>query len=101
MGPTSRYLGSEVPKDDLIWQDPIPKFEDELVNTSDISLIKKKISVIGAGAWGTALANLLSKNGHETLIWALEEDCAASIFASRMLAVFNVILMLIPGLTRK
>tara|TARA_B100000902_G_scaffold42234_2_gene49960 strand:+ start:15364 stop:17556 length:2193 start_codon:yes stop_codon:yes gene_type:complete len=44
MGPTSRYLGSEVPKDELIWQDPIPKFEDELVNTSDISLIKKKIS---------------------------------------------------------
>jgi glycerol-3-phosphate dehydrogenase (NAD(P)+) len=42
-------------------------------------IIKKKISVIGAGAWGTALANLLSKNGHETLIWALEEDCAASI----------------------
>tara|TARA_B100001142_G_scaffold329976_2_gene395413 strand:- start:5604 stop:7796 length:2193 start_codon:yes stop_codon:yes gene_type:complete len=61
MGPTSRYLGSEVPKDDLIWQDPIPKFEDELVNTSDISLIKKKISDSGLSnselistAWASA-----------------------------------------------
>lgn len=39
----------------------------------------KKICVTGAGAWGTALANLLARKGYETLIWALEPDCAAAI----------------------
>jgi len=38
-----------------------------------------RCAVIGAGAWGTALADLLSDNGHETVIWALEPDVAASI----------------------
>ncbi len=35
--------------------------------------------VVGAGAWGTALADLVAANGHETVIWALETDVAASI----------------------
>lgn len=39
----------------------------------------KKICVIGAGAWGTALANLLARKGYDTLIWALEAECAAAI----------------------
>lgn len=38
-----------------------------------------RCAVIGAGAWGTALADLLASNGHETLIWAYESDVAASI----------------------
>jgi glycerol-3-phosphate dehydrogenase (NAD(P)+) len=38
-----------------------------------------RCAVIGAGAWGTALADLLAGNGHETWLWALEEDVAASI----------------------
>lgn len=38
-----------------------------------------RCAVVGAGAWGTALADLLAGNGHETLIWALEDDVAASI----------------------
>jgi len=38
-----------------------------------------RCAVVGAGAWGTALADLLADNGHETRIWALEEDVAASI----------------------
>ncbi|HVH40624.1 MAG TPA: NAD(P)H-dependent glycerol-3-phosphate dehydrogenase [Gemmatimonadaceae bacterium] len=38
-----------------------------------------KITVIGAGAWGTALANLLAENGHETLLWAYEPDVVDSV----------------------
>lgn len=38
-----------------------------------------RCTVIGAGAWGTALANLLSENGHETTLWAYEADVAESV----------------------
>lgn len=38
-----------------------------------------RAAVIGAGAWGTALANVLIGNGHETLLWARETDVVASI----------------------
>jgi len=38
-----------------------------------------RCAVVGAGAWGTALADLLADNGHETVLWALEPDVAASI----------------------
>lgn len=40
-----------------------------------------RAAVIGAGAWGTALADLLASNGHDTTIWALEPDVAATINA--------------------
>jgi len=40
---------------------------------------RKKISIIGGGAWGTALANTLVLNGNETVLWALEKDCVDSI----------------------
>ena len=42
LGPKSRYLGSEVPKEDFIWQDPIPKIDYELVDNSDIEQLKRK-----------------------------------------------------------
>ena len=38
-----------------------------------------KCAVIGAGAWGTALANVLAENGHQTTIWALEPDVAEAL----------------------
>ena len=38
-----------------------------------------RCAVVGAGAWGTALADLLARNGHETMLWAREEDVTASI----------------------
>lgn len=38
-----------------------------------------RCAVIGAGAWGTALANLLAENGHETILWAYESDVADAI----------------------
>ena len=42
-----------------------------------------RCGVLGAGAWGTALANLLADNGHETMLWAHEPDVAESINAGR------------------
>ena len=38
-----------------------------------------KCAVVGAGAWGTALASVLADNGHETMIWTYEPDVAAAI----------------------
>ncbi|MBX7231823.1 MAG: catalase/peroxidase HPI [Bdellovibrionales bacterium] len=43
MGPRARYVGSEVPKESLIWQDPIPSVNHKLVNETDIGWLKKKI----------------------------------------------------------
>jgi catalase-peroxidase len=43
MGPRARYLGSDVPKEALIWQDPIPAVNHKLVNDADIASLKKTI----------------------------------------------------------
>ncbi|MDD5590348.1 MAG: catalase/peroxidase HPI, partial [Dehalococcoidales bacterium] len=43
MGPRSRYLGPEVPAEDLIWQDPVPAVDHELINEKDIASLKGKI----------------------------------------------------------
>ncbi len=43
MGPLPRYLGPEVPKEELIWQDPIPAVNHELINADDIAALKVKI----------------------------------------------------------
>ena len=43
MGPKSRYLGGEVPEEDLIWQDPIPAVDHELINQEDITTLKEWI----------------------------------------------------------
>ncbi|MEJ2054452.1 MAG: catalase-peroxidase, partial [Calditrichaceae bacterium] len=47
MGPKSRYLGPEVPEEDLIWQDPIPKVDHKLIDDKDIAVLKSKI--LGSG----------------------------------------------------
>ncbi|MDW7669675.1 MAG: catalase/peroxidase HPI, partial [Bacillota bacterium] len=44
MGPKSRYLGPEVPEEDLIWQDPIPKADYKIINQEDVKKLKSKIS---------------------------------------------------------
>ncbi|MEZ4802826.1 MAG: catalase/peroxidase HPI [Gelidibacter sp.] len=61
MGPLDRYLGSEVPKEELIWQDPIPKASYETVNETDISDLKSRIQDSGLSvselvstAWASA-----------------------------------------------
>jgi catalase-peroxidase len=43
MGPITRYLGSEVPKEELIWQDPIPAVRHPLIDYNDIIALKEKI----------------------------------------------------------
>ncbi len=61
MGPRSRYLGSEVPKEVLIWQDPVPAVDHELINDHDISALKSEVlnsglsvSELVATAWASA-----------------------------------------------
>jgi len=47
MGPRSRYLGPEVPAEELIWQDPVPAVDHELIDASDIAALKGKILASG------------------------------------------------------
>ncbi len=61
MGPRARYLGPEVPAEELIWQDPIPAVDHALVGAQDISVLKEKILASGlsvsqlvATAWASA-----------------------------------------------
>ena len=61
MGPRARYLGPEVPKEELIWQDPIPKANHKLIDAKDIVALKRKIIASGlsvselvATAWASA-----------------------------------------------
>jgi catalase-peroxidase len=61
MGPRSRYLGKLVPQDVLIWQDPIPAVDHELVNDEDFEVLKEKVLTSGLSiselvstAWASA-----------------------------------------------
>lgn len=61
MGPRARYLGPEVPREELIWQDPIPAIDHALIDESDISALKLKILKSGLSvsqlvsvAWASA-----------------------------------------------
>jgi catalase-peroxidase len=61
MGPRSRYLGPEVPEEELIWQDPVPAVDHELIDEKDIADLKKKIlaskltvSQLVSTAWASA-----------------------------------------------
>jgi catalase-peroxidase len=47
MGPMARYLGPEVPKEALIWQDPVPAVDHELVNDADVTSLKQQILASG------------------------------------------------------
>ncbi len=50
LGPRSRYLGPEVPREELIWQDPLPRVEHSLVDAKDVSILKAKILASGLTA---------------------------------------------------
>ncbi len=61
MGPRSRYLGAEVPAEDLIWQDPVPAVDHELIDARDIAALKDTILASGLSvsqlvstAWASA-----------------------------------------------
>ena len=47
LGPRSRYLGPEVPRENLIWQDPLPTLDHPLINAKDIANLKSKILASG------------------------------------------------------
>ncbi len=50
MGPVSRYLGPEVPQEELIWQDPIPTAEYKTIDDADVATLKAKIADAGLSA---------------------------------------------------
>ena len=61
IGPLARYLGSEVPKEELIWQDPIPAIAHKLIDDKDIAALKSKlldsgltVSQLVSTAWASA-----------------------------------------------
>jgi len=61
MGPRSRYLGTEVPSEELIWQDPVPTVDHDLIDAADIAKLKAKILASGLSipelvstAWASA-----------------------------------------------
>ncbi len=61
MGPVARYLGPEVPEEELIWQDPIPSVDHELINEDDVASLKAKlldsglsVSQLVSTAWASA-----------------------------------------------
>ncbi|HEY9151748.1 MAG TPA: catalase/peroxidase HPI [Anaerolineales bacterium] len=61
MGPRARYLGPEVPAEELIWQDPVPAVNHKLINKQDIASLKSKILTLGLSvselvstAWASA-----------------------------------------------
>jgi len=61
MGPLSRYLGAEVPKEPQLWQDPVPPVTHELIGAADIAALKEKIlssglsvSQLVSTAWASA-----------------------------------------------
>ncbi len=61
MGPRARYLGTEVPKEELLWQDPIPAVKGKVIDAKDIAALKKKILASGltvsqlvSTAWASA-----------------------------------------------
>ncbi|HVY48159.1 MAG TPA: catalase/peroxidase HPI, partial [Minicystis sp.] len=61
MGPRARYLGPEVPAEELIWQDPIPAVDHRLIDDADVASLKKQILASGltvaqlvAAAWASA-----------------------------------------------
>lgn len=61
LGPKSRYLGPDVPKEDLIWQDPVPKVDHKLVDDKDVASLKTTILASGLtipelvrAAWASA-----------------------------------------------
>ena len=68
MGPRARYLGPEVPKEELIWQDPIPPVTHDLVDAGDIAALKERVLASGLTVQelvGTAWASASTFRGSD------------------------------------
>ena len=66
LGPRSRYLGPEAPKEELIWQDVLPAVDHPLVNAADVDVLKQKIKASGLSVSelvGTAWASAATFRG--------------------------------------
>ncbi|RYF07057.1 MAG: catalase/peroxidase HPI [Comamonadaceae bacterium] len=68
MGPRARYQGPEVPKEELIWQDPIPAVTHDLVDSSDVAVLKERVLASGLTVQelvGTAWASASTFRGSD------------------------------------
>lgn len=68
MGPKARYLGKEVPAEDLIWQDPVPAVDHDLIDAADIADLKAKVLASGLSVSelvGTAWASASTFRGSD------------------------------------
>ncbi len=88
---TGNNLDSTKQKQFMKWKFPAFRFPTH----------RKKLSigVIGAGAWGTAIAKVLTENGHDVVIWAREQEVADSINKTHMNSTFLPDVLLPEGLT--
>ena len=68
MGPRARYLGPEVPKEELVWQDPIPAVTHDLVDAADVAALKERVLASGLTVQelvGTAWASASTFRGSD------------------------------------
>lgn len=68
MGPRARYLGPEVPKEELIWQDPIPAITHDLIDAADVAALKERVLASGLTVQelvGTAWASASTFRGSD------------------------------------
>jgi len=79
MGPIDRYLGKQVPKGNLIWQDPVPAVDHDLIDAQDIADLKSKIL-----ASGLSIAELAS--GLEARI--LKGETTPALAAEQLFELF-------------
>ncbi len=89
MGPKVRYLGPEVPKEDLIWQDPIPAVNHKLIGAKDIAALKKQDPGFGSVCVGAGFHRLgfglhLPRIGQaRRRQWRAHSPCAAKGLGSQ------------------
>lgn len=68
MGPRARYLGPEVPKEELVWQDPIPAVTHDLIDAADVAALKERVLASGLTVQelvGTAWASASTFRGSD------------------------------------
>ncbi len=68
MGPRARYLGPEVPKEELIWQDPVPAVTHDLIDAADVAALKERVLASGLTVQelvGTAWASASTFRGSD------------------------------------
>jgi catalase-peroxidase len=85
MGPIVRYLGKDVPKEELIWQDPIPAVT-QIIDSADITALKVKILDAGLSVsqlllWASASTSVDLINGRSK--WSKDTSCTSKRLGSK------------------